>query len=92
MALRGGPYLLVLPLFSLAGRAGAGRATQGPATHLAIEVGCADVGRRDGGGGGGEGDEGPGPRGGRLVAVLWRHSGVRPDGGGRQAGGRAGCP
>lgn len=88
----GGPYLLVLPLLGLAGRPGRGGAPQRPGAHVPVEVRGADVGRRDGGGGGGERDEGPGPRGGRLVAVLRGHGGVRPNGRGGQAGGRAGRP
>lgn len=81
------PYLFILPLLSLAGGARGDRATQGPAARLAVEVGCADVGRGDGGGGGSEGNEGPGPWGGRLVAVLRGDGGVRPDGCCWQAGG-----
>lgn len=88
----GGPYLLVLPLLGLSGGARGDGAAQGPAARLTVEVGRADVGWGDGGGGGGEGDEGPAPRGGRLVAVLRGDGGVRPDGGRRQAGGRAGRP
>lgn len=89
---RGGPYLLVLPLLGLSSGARGDGAAQGPAARLTVEVGRADVGWGDGGGGGGEGDEGPAPRGRRLVAVLRGDGGVRPDGGRRQTGGRAGRP
>lgn len=88
----GGPYLLVLPLLGFASRPGCGGAAHGPSAHVPVEVRGADVGRGDGGGGGGERDEGPGPRRGRLVAVLRGHGGVRPDGCGGQPGGRAGRP